>query len=39
LEVGAAGLLIPFTHAAVPTVDLAARRVVVDPPEEREAEV
>ena len=39
LEVGAAGLLIPFTLAAVPTVDLAARRVVVDPPDEREAEV
>ena len=39
LEVGAAGLLIPFTRAAVPTVDLAARRVVVDLPEEREAEV
>lgn len=36
LEVGAAGLLIPFTRAAVPTVDLAARRVVVDPPETRE---
>jgi 16S rRNA processing protein RimM len=39
LEVGAAGLLIPFTRAAVPTVDLAARRVVVDPPDEREGEV
>ena len=39
LEVGATGLLIPFTRAAVPTVDLAARRVVVDMPEEREAEV
>lgn len=27
-------LLIPFTRVAVPTVDLAARRVVVDPPED-----
>ncbi len=36
LEVGAQGLLIPFTRKAVPTVDLAARRVVVDPPEERD---
>ena len=26
------GILIPFTRAVVPTVDLAARRVVVDPP-------
>lgn len=25
-------LLIPFTRAAVPTVDLAARRIVADPP-------
>lgn len=39
LEVGAQGLLIPFTRAAVPTVDLAARRVVVDPPDEIEAKV
>lgn len=31
---GAAALLVPFTRAAVPTVDLAARRVVVDPPED-----
>jgi 16S rRNA processing protein RimM len=30
---GAAAVLIPFTRAAVPTVDLAARRMVVDPPE------
>lgn len=30
---GAAELLLPFTRAAVPTVDLAARRIVVDPPE------
>lgn len=27
------GVLVPFTKAAVPTVDLAARRIVVDPPE------
>ncbi|MEM8755915.1 MAG: ribosome maturation factor RimM [Pseudomonadota bacterium] len=27
-------LLVPFTREAVPTVDLAARRVVVDPPED-----
>jgi 16S rRNA processing protein RimM len=25
-------VLLPFTHAAVPTVDLAARRIVADPP-------
>ena len=31
---GGAALLVPFTRAAVPTVDLAAGRVVVDPPEE-----
>jgi 16S rRNA processing protein RimM len=31
---GAAGtLLLPFTKAAVPTVDLAAGRIVADPPE------
>ena len=31
---GAAGtLLLPFTKAAVPTVDLTARRIVADPPE------
>lgn len=42
-EEGAAGaapsgrtLLLPFTRAVVPTVDLAARRVVVDLPEESE---
>ncbi len=29
-------LLIPFTRAAVPTVDLAARRIVADPPESDE---
>jgi len=38
LEVGAAGLLIPFTRAAVPTVDLSAQRVVIDLPQEREGE-
>ena len=27
------GLLLPFTRATVPTVDLAAGRIVVDPPE------
>ena len=30
---GGATLLLPFTRAAVPTVDLAAGRIVVDPPE------
>jgi 16S rRNA processing protein RimM len=39
LEVGVVGLLIPFTRAAVPTVDLAARRVVVDLPEERDSDI
>lgn len=37
LEVARPGrpdLLLPFTRAAVPTVDLAARRIVADPPEE-----
>jgi 16S rRNA processing protein RimM len=29
-------LLVPFTRAAVPTVDLAARRIVIDPPGEVE---
>jgi 16S rRNA processing protein RimM len=29
---GGRDLLVPFTRAAVPTVDLAARRMVVDPP-------
>jgi 16S rRNA processing protein RimM len=37
LEVSAPGmktpLLLPFTRAIVPTVDLAARRIVADPPE------
>jgi 16S rRNA processing protein RimM len=37
LEIHAPGrrqpLLVPFTRAAVPTVDLAAGRIVVDPPE------
>ena len=27
-------LLVPFTRAAVPTIDLAARRIVIDPPAE-----
>ena len=27
-------LLVPFTRAAVPEIDLAAKRVVVDPPVE-----
>ncbi len=39
LEIGVAGresLLLPFTRAAVPTVDLAAGRIVVDPPEDAE---
>ena len=31
---GAAELLVPFTRAAVPTVDIAGRRIVVDPPAE-----
>jgi 16S rRNA processing protein RimM len=37
LEVGGAGfkpLLLPFTRVCVPTVDLTARRIVADPPEE-----
>lgn len=34
LEIGgASSLLLPFTLATVPTVDLAAGRIVVDPPE------
>ncbi len=37
LEIAGPGLknpaLLPFTRAAVPTVDLAARRIVADPPE------
>jgi 16S rRNA processing protein RimM len=32
--VGTSVLLIPFTQAAVPLVDLQARRIVADPPEE-----
>ncbi|MBS0565582.1 MAG: 16S rRNA processing protein RimM [Proteobacteria bacterium] len=31
-------LLIPFTKKAVPTVDLTARRIIADPPEETEGE-
>ncbi|MEO8531824.1 MAG: ribosome maturation factor RimM, partial [Deltaproteobacteria bacterium] len=35
LEVkGAKPMLLPFTKAVVPTVDLAARRIIIDPPEE-----
>ena len=30
---GQATILLPFTLAAVPTVDLAAGRIVADPPE------
>ena len=40
LEIGAAGgraLILPFTRRAVPVVDLAAGRLVIDPPEEIEA--
>ncbi|OYX43033.1 MAG: 16S rRNA processing protein RimM [Rhodobacterales bacterium 32-67-9] len=41
LEVFAPGrkttLLLPFTRAIVPTVDLTAGRIIVDPPEETEA--
>ncbi|MEP0990890.1 MAG: ribosome maturation factor RimM [Tateyamaria sp.] len=37
LEIHGAGLkatvLLPFTHAAVPTIDMTARRIVADPPE------
>ncbi len=35
LEISGAGsdLLLPFTLAVIPTVDLAARRIVADPPE------
>lgn len=28
-----ASILLPFTHAAVPTIDLASGRIIVDPPE------
>jgi 16S rRNA processing protein RimM len=34
IETGAQPLLLPFTRAAVPVVDLAARRVVIVPPGE-----
>ncbi|WP_347310908.1 ribosome maturation factor RimM [Defluviimonas sp. SAOS-178_SWC] len=41
LEIFAPGrktaLLLPFTRAIVPTVDLTAGRIIVDPPEETEA--
>jgi 16S rRNA processing protein RimM len=30
---GGASVLIPFTLAAVPLVDIAGRRIVADPPE------
>ncbi len=33
---GAEPLLLPFTRAVVPTVDLAAGRIVADPPEASE---
>ena len=36
LEIGAKGLLIPFTLAAVPTVDLASRRIIINIPDEVE---
>jgi 16S rRNA processing protein RimM len=32
---GAAALLLPFTRAAVPVVDIPARRIVIDPPAEQ----
>ena len=34
---GASELLVPFTRAAAPTVDIGAGRVVLDPPEEIDA--
>jgi 16S rRNA processing protein RimM len=34
IDTGAQPLLLPFTRAAVPVVDLAGRRIVVDPPAE-----
>lgn len=41
LEIGGPGrksaLLLPFTRATVPTVDLTAGRVIADPPEETDA--
>ncbi len=39
LEIGAAGLMIPFTQKAVPVVDLEGSRMVVDPPLEIEEEI
>lgn len=36
LEIGAKGLLIPFTLAAVPTVDLASLRIIINIPDEVE---
>lgn len=35
---GAATLMLPFTKAAVPVIDLAGGRIVIDPPAEAEAE-
>lgn len=35
---GGRALLLPFTRAAVPTVDLTARRIIADPPEETAGE-
>jgi 16S rRNA processing protein RimM len=35
---GGATMLLPFTNAVVPTVDLAGGRVVIDPPQEIEGE-
>ena len=35
---GGRTLLLPFTKAAVPTVDLTARRIIADPPEETAGE-
>lgn len=34
---GGASLLVPFTREAVPAIDIAASRIVVDPPPETEA--
>jgi 16S rRNA processing protein RimM len=38
LRADGASMLVPFTKAAVPHVDMAARRVTVDPPVETEGE-
>ena len=34
--IGKQTLLLPFTRAFVPTVDIAAGRIIADPPEETE---